>query len=159
MQTTLSNDSSCTDPATGRRLGGRCPRLADPVHGSWYFTVQAPTTGGRRSRLRKGGFSGSRQAIAARDRVLAASTVGAAGQGWTVAGWLRRWLATLPLQVRPSTAAGYRAHAEEHLIPHLGRHTLAGLRVGHLEAMTTAACRPTVAGHIATNTRRPESTP
>jgi integrase len=55
-----------------------------------------------------------------------------------VARWLRRWLSTLPLQVRPSTAAGYRAHVEDHLIPHLGRHTLAGLTVGHLEAMFAA---------------------
>ena len=125
----------CTDPASRRRLGRRCPRLADPEHGSWYFAVQILGTGGRRRRLRRGGFASSRQAAAARQRVLADTAVGAAGQGWTVARWLRHWLSTLPLQVRPSTAAGYRAHAEEHLIPYLGRHTLARLTVGHLEAM------------------------
>jgi Phage integrase, N-terminal SAM-like domain len=125
----------CTDPASRRRLGRRCPRLADPEHGSWYFAVQILGTSGRRRRLRRGGFASSRQAAAARQRVLADTAVGAAGQGWTVARWLRHWLSTLPLQVRPSTAAGYRAHAEEHLIPYLGRHTLARLTVGHLEAM------------------------
>ncbi len=128
----------CTDPDTGRRLGGHCPRLADPGHGSWYFAVQVPTTGGRRRRLRRGGFRTAISATAARDRVLADTAVGAAGQGWTVARWLRHWLSALPLQVRPSTAAGYRAHVEEHLIPHLGRHTLAGLTVGHLQAMFAA---------------------
>jgi len=31
----------CTDPATGRRYGDNCPRLAtDPGHGSWYFSVR-----------------------------------------------------------------------------------------------------------------------
>src|SRR6266511_343561 len=128
----------CTDWATGRRLGQGCPRLVDPAHGSWYFAVQVPTTGGRRRRLRRGGFRTATSAAAARDRVLADTAVGAAGQGWTVARWLQRWLPALPLQVRPSTAAGYRAHVEEHLIPHLGRHTLAGLTVGHLEAMFAA---------------------
>jgi hypothetical protein len=30
----------CTAPATGRRCGDNCPRLADdPGHGSWYFSV------------------------------------------------------------------------------------------------------------------------
>ncbi len=57
----------CTDSATGRRSGRGCPRLVDPAHASWYFAVQIPTTGGRRRRLRRGGFSGSRQAIVARD--------------------------------------------------------------------------------------------
>ena len=26
----------CTDEKTGRQLAGRCPRLAEPRHGSWY---------------------------------------------------------------------------------------------------------------------------
>jgi integrase len=132
------------DPVTGHRLGGRYPRLANPAHGSWYFAVQIPTTGGRRRRLRRGGFASAGAAIAARDRVLADTAVGAVGHGWTVARWLRHWLATLPMQVRPSTVASYRAHIEDHLVPHLGRCTLAGLTVRRLEAMFAAiAARPT----------------
>jgi integrase len=124
----------CTDPATGRRYGKRCPKLADPDHGSWYFALQIPTASDRRERTRRGGYRTAALAAAARNRMLTA----APGHGWTVARWLRRWLTTLPMQVRPSTAAGYRAHVERYLIPLLGQHTLAGLKVRHLEAMFTA---------------------
>jgi integrase len=127
----------CTEPASRKRLGRRCPRLADPAHGSWYFAVQVPSVSRRRGRLRRGGFANARQAEAARDRVLTAATE-PGGRRWTVTRWLRHWLSTLSLQVRPSTAAGYRAHVEDHLIPHLGPLPLTGLTVGHLDAMFTA---------------------
>jgi hypothetical protein len=126
-------------------------RLVDAAHGSWYFAVQVPTGDGRRQRLRRGGFPSAEAAVAARDQVLAASPVDMAGQRWTVARWLERWLSTLPLQVGPSTLAAYRAHVVGYLIPHLGRLTLAGLRVSHLEAVFAA-----IAGHR-TWTGRPVS--
>ncbi|MEV6350783.1 tyrosine-type recombinase/integrase [Actinoplanes sp. NPDC051851] len=50
---------------------------------------------------------------------------------------LRRWLLTLPGQVRRSTVAGYTIHARRYLIPYLGHHTLADLRPAHVEAMFT----------------------
>lgn len=31
----------CVDSAAGKRYGSRCPRLADPEHGSWYFAAPA----------------------------------------------------------------------------------------------------------------------
>jgi hypothetical protein len=40
----------CTDEATGRQLAGRCPRIADRGHGSWYYAVQVTTVGGAGSR-------------------------------------------------------------------------------------------------------------
>jgi hypothetical protein len=55
--------------------------------------------------MRRGGFRTSAAVPAARDRVLAASPVGSAGQGWTVAWWLRHGLSTLPLEVRPFAQA------------------------------------------------------
>lgn len=129
----------CTDPVKGRRYGGRCPRLADPRHGSWYFAVQILTAGGQHRRVRRGGYRTAALAAAARDRMLAASSsIGVVGYGWTVARWLRHWLTKLPLQVRPSTVAAYRAHVERYLIPLLGRRALAELTVGHVEVMFTA---------------------
>ena len=41
-----------TDGKTGRQLAGRCPRLAEPGHGSWYYAVQVTTVGGRKARYR-----------------------------------------------------------------------------------------------------------
>src|ERR1700758_5853778 len=38
----------CTDAGTGPQLGGSCPRLAEPGHGSWYYAVQVTTVGGRK---------------------------------------------------------------------------------------------------------------
>jgi integrase len=125
----------CADPTTGRRLGGRCPKLSDPDHGSWYYTAQLGTRDGRRFRQRRGGFRTAAEASTARARSLATYTAASPSRRWTVAAWLRRWLATLPSQVRPSTAAAYRAHILGYLIPYLGHHTLGGLRPRHIEAM------------------------
>ncbi|MET9249898.1 Arm DNA-binding domain-containing protein, partial [Nonomuraea sp. NPDC003709] len=58
----------CADAVTGKRLGSRCARLVDPVHGSWYFAVQVTDVSGRRQRLRRGGFPTAEAALqAARD--------------------------------------------------------------------------------------------
>lgn len=46
----------CADKTSGKRLGGRCGRLAEPGHGSWYFAVQVTDVSGRRRRARQGGF-------------------------------------------------------------------------------------------------------
>ena len=47
----------CGDGVSGRRLGGRCGRLAEVGHGSWYFAVQVVGASGRRERVRRGGFA------------------------------------------------------------------------------------------------------
>jgi hypothetical protein len=51
----------CTGAKTGRQLAGRCPHLAEPGHGSWYYAVQVTTVGGRKARYRRGGFAPGRQ--------------------------------------------------------------------------------------------------
>jgi hypothetical protein len=56
----------CTDDKTGRQLAGRCPRLAEPGHGSWYYAVQVTTVGGRKARYRRGGFATREAAVTAR---------------------------------------------------------------------------------------------
>jgi integrase len=137
----------CTDEATGRRLDKRCPRLVDPEHGSWYFSVQLPDEQSRRARCRRGGYRTARQAQSARAQTLASAESGTNPRRVTVEQWLRRWLLTLPDRVRRSTAAGYGIHVRRYLIPHLGHHTLTGLRTAHIEAMFTAiAAQPTRTG-------------
>jgi integrase len=49
----------------------------------------------------------------------------------SVAGYLRDWLDTHALEVRPATLAGYRYQAERYVIPHIGH-----LRVQALRPMT-----------------------
>lgn len=38
----------CRDESTGRLLGTRCPGLRPPGHGTWYFSADLPSAGGRR---------------------------------------------------------------------------------------------------------------
>ena len=79
----------CTDEDTGRQLAGRCPHLAEPGHGSWYYAVQVTTVGGRKARYRRGGFATREAAAAARRAILDGPADEAAAGAWTVARWLR----------------------------------------------------------------------
>jgi site-specific recombinase XerD len=63
---------TCKD-ATGRRLGGTCPKLRraggwNPHHGAWGYQLELPPTPhGRRRQLRRSGFPGRDDALAERD--------------------------------------------------------------------------------------------
>jgi integrase len=124
----------CTDGKTGRQLAGRCPRLAEPRHGSWYYAVRVTTVGGRKARYRRGGFATRDAAAAARQAILDAAAEEAAAGAWTVARWLRYWLAQAEPHLRPSTAHGYRDHIDRYLILSIGRITLADLTGKRLQA-------------------------
>jgi integrase len=124
----------CTNEKTGRQLAGRCPRLAEPRHGSWYYAVQVTTVGGRKARYRRGGFATRDAAAAARQAILDGPADEAAAGAWTVARWLRYWLAQAEPHLRPSTAHGYRDHIDRYLIPSIGRITLADLTGKRLHA-------------------------
>ncbi len=124
----------CTDEVTGRQLAGHCPRLAEPGHGSWYYAVQVTTVGGRKARYRQGGFGTREDAAAARQAILDGPADQAAAGAWTVARWLRYWLAQAEPHLRPSTLHGYRDHINRYLIPSLGRITLADLTGKRLQA-------------------------
>jgi hypothetical protein len=117
----------CTDQGTGRQLAGRCPQLAEPGHGSWYYAVQVATVGGRKARYRRGGFATREAAAAARKAIIDGPADAPAAEAWTVARWLRYWLAQAEPHLRPSTAHGYRDHIDRYLIPSIGRITLADL--------------------------------
>jgi Phage integrase, N-terminal SAM-like domain len=131
---TVFKRCGCTDKKTGRQLAGRCPRLAEPGHGSWYYAVQVTTVGGRKARYRRGGFATRETAVAARRTVLDGPAGQAAAGAWTLARWLRYWLKLAGPHLRPSTLHGYRDHIERYLIPSLGRITLADLTGKRLQA-------------------------
>src|SRR5688572_20078550 len=79
----------CEDPASGRAVGGSCPRLArERSHGSWYLRLELGSgPGGSRRRVRRGGFP-TRKAAEEELRRLRGPT----GGRLTVAEWLARWL-------------------------------------------------------------------
>jgi hypothetical protein len=99
----LYNRCGCADKATGRQLSGRCPRLAEPGHGSWYYAVQVSTVGGRRARYRRGGFPTEYAARAARNELLQGPADLASAGAWTIARWLRYWLQQAEPNLRPAT--------------------------------------------------------
>jgi integrase len=122
----------CRHPQTGRTLDSACPSLSERGHGSWYFDCPVATVGGRRDRVRRGGYLTRRDAAAARDALLHRSAEDRGVEAWTVARWLRYWLTTRT-SIRPSTLRSYTEHVEHHLIPHLGR-----VRLGELTGRQVA---------------------
>jgi integrase len=131
----------CTDQKTGRQLAGHCPYLAEPGHGSWYYAVQVTTVGGRKARYRRGGFATREAAIAARQAILDGPADEATAGAWTVARWLRYWLAQAEPYLRASTLHGYRDHIDRYLIPSIGRITLGGLTGKRLQACFSLLAR------------------
>jgi hypothetical protein len=129
----------CTGESTGRQLAGHCPRIADQGHGSWYYAVQVTTVAGRKARYRRGGFTTREAAVAARRAVLDGPADRATAGAWTVARWLRYWLAQAEPHLRPSTVHGYRDHIDRYLIPSLGRVTLADLNAGRCRPASTCS--------------------
>ena len=96
--------------------------------------MQVTTVGGRKARYRRGGFATRDAAAAARQAILDGPADEAAAGAWTVARWLRYWLAQAEPHLRPSTAHGYRDHIDRYLIPSIGRITLADLTGKRLQA-------------------------
>jgi integrase len=58
----------CKDPASGRQLGGRCPKLKQRHHGWREYQIPVDTTGGLR-KLKRGPFQRAEDAQAALDTV------------------------------------------------------------------------------------------
>ncbi len=82
----------CTDPATGRQYGTRCPRLAaGGRHGSWYGLEVPAGLDGRRRRTRRGGYPSRKAALEVLGR-LRNPKPGGTGGIITVGDWLAHWL-------------------------------------------------------------------
>jgi integrase len=110
--------------------------LRERNHGSWYFHCSVVDLWGRRERVRRGGFVSKAAAVRARDEVLAQGYPETMGRTWTVARWLRYWLASR-VSVRANTVRFYTQHVDRYLIPHLGHVKVGELTGRHITGMFT----------------------
>jgi len=58
----------CTDPATGKQLGAKCPDLEKRHHGTWSYKVRLDLTSGRRQ-IDRSGFAREKDARAKLDQI------------------------------------------------------------------------------------------
>jgi integrase len=101
---------SCSDN-TGKRLGNRCPKLRrpggawHPAHGTWAYQLELPTAG-RRTQLRRAGFTTREEAQAELDhaRSLLDLAAGDAKVADQIAGILRGCRAGTPLPDRDAVS-------------------------------------------------------
>jgi hypothetical protein len=103
----------CHDARDGKRLVGRCPRLAERGHSSWGFHCSVPMMFSRIERVRRGGYPTPGAAHATRDAVLQRSEQERTTTTWTLPRWLVFWLTTRT-SIRPSTLRSHqwiRGHA------------------------------------------------
>jgi integrase len=129
----------CRD-ADGRQLGARCPRLTtNPKHGTWTFAVDMPSPTGKRSTLRRGGFSTKSDAQAALNAVLTFERSGLIiDDKQTVADYLTRWLQQKTLILKPTTVARYTDYITKDLIPAFGAIRLVTLNHQHIAQFIAA---------------------
>lgn len=118
----------CVEPVTGRRRNGSCPQLAKAGHGSWYFRCSVRDVLGRAVRVRRGGYPSRDTAMHARREFVADRGQQRVSASWTVARWLRHWLAKRTV-IRPTTRLSYTDHVERFLIPAMGDVPLGDLTV------------------------------
>lgn len=123
----------CIDPTTGKRRTGACPRLAEPGHGSWYFSCSTADLSGRTQRTRRGGHPTQAAAAHAMQAFLELSVAERSASGWTLAGWMRYWVSTRT-SLRPTTRLSYTNYIEQFLVPYLGGIRLGELNIRHLRA-------------------------
>lgn len=124
----------CRDKVKKTQLAGRCPKLVDPTHGSWFYLTTARTPLGPVQRVRVGGFPSAEEALQALRTLEGRPDAAAAARVWTVAQWLEHWLTLKVGMIDSRTVAGYRQHVRDHLIPLLGRMRVADVRTAHAQA-------------------------
>lgn len=105
---------------------------------SWSYVIRVPNP---QTGLSKptwvGGFATEAEAKAARDRARVAAHRGeyVTRSRLTVASYLREWLATHRVEVKPKTHEDYRRLVESYVIPHLGRTPLQSVRPATLTTL------------------------
>ena len=77
--------------------------------------MQVTTVGGRKARYRRGGFANQEDAVAARQAILDGPADEAAAGAWTVARWLRYWLA----QAEPHLGVNFDSESKGDQAAHL----------------------------------------
>ncbi len=107
-------------------------------HGRWVGRVtMGVRDNGRADRRHVRGATRAEVARKVRDleRERDSGKVRAAGQRWTVTGWLEYWIVNVaaPPHVAENTHLGYRVDVNRHLVPGLGAHRLEKLSPEHVE--------------------------
>ncbi|GAA0427057.1 hypothetical protein GCM10010160_62930 [Acrocarpospora corrugata] len=125
----------CANKTTGKRLGGRCGRLAETDHGSWYFAIQVTDVSGRRRRIRHGGFPDEAAARQVATDLIASGQDAPVTAHCTVGRWLTYWLSIVTQWLRPPTVKAYQDHVRLFLAPYLGPIPLNQLTRRHLVRM------------------------
>lgn len=126
----------------GRELGPACPKLRrsdgtwNPRHGTWWFTLELEAgPGGKRHRMRRGGFATREDAQAEREAARAAEKRGAdPSQRTTTGEYLAAWIERR-VDLKPTARRNYRFAIGTYLIPLLGHVELTQLRSSHVEGM------------------------
>jgi hypothetical protein len=122
-----------------RMLESSCPKLSQKGHGSWYFYFELEAgEGGKRRRLRRGGFATKDEAKtkageAYRDAIGGTDVVSNATVGEDLRHWLKR-----KKSLARTTRHGYEEHIDLYLEPHLGHIKRRDLKLRHIEAMYDA---------------------
>ncbi|MEV4672192.1 tyrosine-type recombinase/integrase [Actinomadura sp. NPDC049382] len=131
--------------ADGKELGADCPKLKrkdgswSPRHGSWYYQAELdPGPGGKRRRVRRGGFASEADALAGMEEARRKEARGGNAQIKVLVGqYLDDWLKAQK-GLRRTTLNLYEGHVRNFLKPHLGHVELDRLRVRHLDDMFEA---------------------
>lgn len=113
------------------------PKVYKGADGRWhcYYTVGKKPDG----RLDRRHLAGQTRAdvvtkIETLEAELRKGHVRKTGAGDTLADWMEHWLtAVAPRRCRPSTITGYTSKIRVHIVPGLGHHRLAKLKVEHVE--------------------------
>lgn len=124
----------------GTRAGNLRSSIYQGGDGRWYgFVTMGIRPDGSVDRRKRSGPS--RQAVTRKVRELERQRDerSALPAGWTprLEDWLRDWLKSTALRVRPSTLNGYTVDVENHIVPAIGRHRLADLEPEHIEHLYT----------------------
>ncbi|MQY11420.1 Tyrosine recombinase XerC [Streptomyces sp. RB5] len=122
-----------------RMLAANCPKLSQKGHGTWYFYFELEAgKGGRRQRVRRGGFATKNDAKKKaeevyRDVLGGADVLTDATVGEDLHAWIER-----KKGLARTTKHGYAEHIDLYLEPHLGHIKRRDLRLRHIEALYDA---------------------
>ncbi len=120
-------------------IGLTCPKLGQKGHGTWYFYFEAePGEGGKRARVRRGGFAKKDDAKKKAKELYDAASAGTDVLSDEKCGdFFLRWIKAKKSLAR-TTRHGYEEHINNYLLPHLGHIKRRDLKVRHLDRMYDA---------------------
>ncbi|MEV0257763.1 tyrosine-type recombinase/integrase [Streptomyces sp. NPDC050732] len=122
-----------------RMLDANCPKLSQKGHGTWYFYFELEAgEGGKRRRVRRGGFATKIDAKKKAKELYDAATAGTdVLSDETCGDFFLRWIKAKKSLAR-TTRHGYEEHINLYLLPHLGHIKRRDLKVRHLDKMYDA---------------------